>query len=186
MMDMITDLTFLYCEPHRKYHILSHPTGMIEMGINLFHLSAEEILAIWYHDAIYVASSPTNELDSANLFSDHFNDVTTLDKDLVRQIIMDTKNHVPTTDKSKAVLDLDLIGLSSSHREYWQNAKNIRFEYAKFSDEEWKIGRTKFLEKMLDRDQIYYTDSLKLFERGARHNMQYELNLLQVGNPQYK
>jgi len=185
---MLLKLTKAYSEPHRAYHVLSHPVGMIELGNKIFEgkLTDEQILAIWYHDYVYVAGSKTNELESSGKFFEHYGHSTTIALDLVQRIILDTKEHIPTVHESRAVIDLDLIGLSDNPRNYRINAVNVRAEYSAFSDEEWKVGRIKFLKKMIGREQIYYTDLIKSFEPQARFNMEYELNLLRIGNPKYK
>ena len=186
---MLAAITKCYCEPHRHYHVLTHPASMIEIGMQNFSLTDEQILAIWYHDAVYEAGSNMNEIRSAALFFDHFSNSDLLSPESLREveeIIIDTREHIPTLESSKAVIDLDLMGLGGTYNEYWRSAKNVRQEYSAFSDEEWKVGRTKFLDRMLAKKQIFYTEQFSLLERSARHNMEYERNLLAVGNPRYK
>jgi predicted metal-dependent HD superfamily phosphohydrolase len=186
---MLVELARAYSEPHRAYHVLTHPAEMIELGNKIFDggLSDEQIMAIWYHDYVYVAGSKTNELDSAQVFMQHYKEYPTLNLTLVATIILDTKDHFPTIPESEQVIDLDLIGLSDVLlRGYWQNAINVRKEYSAFTDEEWREGRMKFLQKMLDRKQIYYTDFVKSFESQARDNMKSELNLLLRNEANYK
>jgi len=192
---MILDLTRRYGEPHRRYHVLTHPAKMLEIGMEHFDLTNEQVLAIWYHDAIYVSGATDNEARSAELFeNDYFDNEeecyllsnrVEIEGNTVKQIILDTKTHVPSIKESEAVIDLDLMGLGSRFEEYWQNARDVRFEFQGFGDVEWKEGRAKFLQKMLDREQIFYTEFGKRLESDARKNMSYELNLLKVGNPRY-
>lgn len=186
-MFSILDVTYAYTEPHRAYHVLSHPVGMIELGNKVFEggLTVEEVLAIWYHDFVYVAGSKTNEQESAIIFRETFWKANpwTLNVPLVEEIILCTKDHLPVIGDAKRVIDLDLIGLSDSRNNYRLNAVNVRKEYCEFSDDEWVVGRTKFLEKMLGREQIYFTDYFKPYELNARHNMEHELKILTHENP---
>jgi len=182
---MLLKLTKAYSEPHRVYHVLTHPAEMVKIGLELSTLTDEQILAIWYHDYVYVAGSKTNELESSGKFFEHYGHSTTIALDLVQRIILDTKEHISTVHESKRVIDLDLMGLCDIFRKYWYNAELIRKEFAAFSDEEWKEGRRKFLCKMLDRDQIFYTEPFTFSEATARNNMLEEIRLLEIGGAHY-
>lgn len=187
---MFVDLARRYCEPHRAYHILTHPAEMIAVGMELGGLSNEQIAAIWYHDAMYEPGASDNEEKSVMLLYDHYLKMDFGREDLFRfdivaQIIRDTKDHIATIEESKRVIDLDLRELGSGLLHYWENAKRIRREFGAFSDEEWKIGRIKFLEKMLNRS-IFYTEPFVYDENAARFNMNYERQLLLDGIADYK
>jgi len=186
---MIIDLTKRYTELHRRYHDLEHPIEMITIGQAVYDLTDDQIAAIWYHDAIYVAGDPLNEKNSADLFMRHYQHRWTQERkshlDVVYSIIMDTKYHIPSSEEAKSVLDLDLMGLGDPFQDYWQSAKWIREEFHKFSDEEWNKGRTKFLESMLDKERIFWTDFGDIYERPARINMERELQLLRNGTARY-
>ena len=64
--DLLMELTRRYTEPHRRYHDLRHIADMLCKGEAL-KLSDEQVMAVWFHDAIYDPTSKTNEADSAVL-----------------------------------------------------------------------------------------------------------------------
>jgi len=186
---MLLSITRHYTELHRRYHNISHPTKMIEIGQAVYDLTDAQIAAIWYHDVIYVPGDKLNEENSAKLFMRHFEPRWSKERkfhlELVTSIILDTKHHLPSSEEAKAVLDLDLLGLGNTFQDYWRTAISLREEYYAFSDEQWYIGRTKFLESMLERDIIFWTDFGSTYDGPARLNMQRELKLLQNGTARY-
>jgi predicted metal-dependent HD superfamily phosphohydrolase len=185
-ISMFTDLARRYSEPHRVYHVLTHPASMIEFGLKKFELTDEQILAIWYHDVIYTPGSPTNEAESADYFAEKFKDNKEINCEDVRQIILDTKSHIPSIKSSELVIDLDLMGLGSDFSVYVRAAVTIRKEFAAFSDPEWRIGRMKFLENMGTKKQIFYTEYfIENFEMKARFNMLAELQYLKNHQMRY-
>lgn len=173
----ILDLTQRYLEPHRTYHDIGHPVDLLTIAKKFEQeLTNEQVLAIWYHDAIYVTGSSTNEEDSANLFMEHSVHDTDINRNLVRQIILDTKEEIPNVEESKLVIDLDLSGLGSSREQYAFNGSQIAIENAKVTTNQWFINREAWLEKFLGREFIYHTDwGREKFESTARENMEWEL-----------
>lgn len=63
--NILLRLTELYTESGRHYHNLKHIAAMLTGAPE--KLSVEQIVAIWFHDAIYSPISLTNEEDSAAL-----------------------------------------------------------------------------------------------------------------------
>ena len=77
------------------------------------------------------------------------------------------------------IVDLDLLILASSHERYEQYCRDIRFEYKKFSDKEWALGRIAFLQAMLKRPRLFYDDVINLnADSVARNNMSSEIKKL--------
>lgn len=78
------------------------------------------------------------------------------------------------------MLDADLAGLADPWDDYQQSAWAVRRELdLKENSNKWVVGRTSFLEAMLTRPRIYYTDeALGALEELARANMQRELKQL--------
>lgn len=115
--DILLDLTRRYCEPHRHYHTIGHIADMLHRGREL-DLRDEQVLAIWFHDAIYDTRSDTNEQDSADLAVQMLGaaDHASAKIEDVRQIVLDTKGHVPSIPGSAAVIDLDLSSLAAPRR----------------------------------------------------------------------
>lgn len=99
-----------YNEPHRFYHTTQH---LLEVITNLTHFEVFEddvFLAAVYHDAIYNPKASDNEEQSANLFLEHAknSNLTQEQKNSVTQLILDTKNHIPSSDKSQQLITADL------------------------------------------------------------------------------
>ena len=77
-------------------------------------------------------------------------------------------------------LDIDLAVLASPESRYDQYAAEVRREYAMYGDDEYKIGRTCVLEKLLERQRLYVS---AVFERSgmeerAKRNMRREIEHL--------
>lgn len=171
-----------YKEMHRFYHTWRH----IESMFTVFHMHfgtdmrPEELVAILYHDAVYHPWSKTNEEDSCKLMRVHrpqyYPKVEDSFLTLVDEIIMATKHDGDLPESSFRIVDIDLSILGKPTAVYDEYVANTRKEYAQYSDDEWKQGRTTFLEGMLAKQKIYNTEIIKkAYEESARNNMQREL-----------
>ena len=141
-------------------------------------------LAVFFHDAIYDASSTTNEQDSAELATSFLtaNNVTGSVIQTVEQLILATAAHLQKTTALDAewFLDADLAILAAEPETYSQYVLAIRQEYSESSDATFRAGRLRFLETILDAPYLYRTDILReRFEVSARANLQNELAQLQ-------
>jgi predicted metal-dependent HD superfamily phosphohydrolase len=74
------------------------------------------------------------------------------------------------------LIDADLHILQAPIDEYMAYAKAIRYEYGYISDDDYREGRTKFLEGFLSRPNIYY--HLRHLDEYARSNMRHEIDIL--------
>lgn len=166
-----------YNEPHRKYHNINHIETMFLLADKLgWPLTKAQYWAIFYHDAVYniPTKETSNEKLSAELYMNHWGNIHDFSK-TTEQIILDTQTHIPTIEESKVVIDLDLSGLALS---YWTNRDAIRLEYSHYNDEEFKIGRKKFLSSMLAKDRLFWYDignKTTEWDTLARNNMSQEL-----------
>lgn len=114
-----------YQEPTRFYHNISHIAKLLiqfrysDDWLSLTHLQRQKvILAILFHDVIYEVGSKTNEEDSVDFLRqcNFFGSSTDLNKqtwsniiiDEVAELILSTKDHIPTGQLSKILIDLDL------------------------------------------------------------------------------
>lgn len=178
--DLLIELTRRYTEPHRKYHDLRHIADMLCKGAAL-DLTEEQLMAIWFHDAVYEPGNKDNEEDSADLAVQKLIAAgwTVERATVVADIVRDTKGHEPSTEEAKKVLDLDLSTLAGSWEDYQRNGRNIREEFASLSDEEWNKGRGEWLRGMLDRERLFWTEWGAPLEKQARENLQRDLNELQ-------
>lgn len=249
---MIDVLTRAYLEPHRFYHSLEHINFMFAKAKEWkWELTEELIYAIWFHDAIYQPGAKDNEEKSAELFWAWKYTITKKENwgenkpqyEIIRQMILDTKTHIPTIEESKRLIDLDLAILAeefnikitkyfTSYKKiyslqkgdenylYSRYLENIRKEYSqafeekmeklvrayhssepvnrqiylyldmsienynrwvenpqKYFDSIWAKGRSKWINSMLKREQIFYTEEGKKLETQARRNLEMELKL---------
>jgi predicted metal-dependent HD superfamily phosphohydrolase len=175
-----------HVDPARYYHTLEH----IQHALDVFdHVIIETPLteenrrtaelALFWHDAIYVAGDSMNEVISASLleglhsmlapFTGHIS--------IAADIIRCTRHHPLVVDTTYcAVFDCDLAILGSYPHVYDGYVWGVRAEYGRFSDEEWRKGRVEFLKAMLARPRIYRLPEMRdHFEERARQNMEREL-----------
>jgi predicted metal-dependent HD superfamily phosphohydrolase len=179
---LLIELTRRYTEPHRRYHDLRHIADMLCKGEALA-LSDEQVMAVWFHDAVYVPGSKTNEADSAKLAVEKLTAAgwDSARVEVVEQIVLDTCGHLPSIKESEKVLDLDLSTLGGSWESYERNGRNIREEFAGVSDKDWNEGRGAWLEGMISRERLFWTPWGEPLETEARANLQRDLDLLRSG-----
>lgn len=181
-----------YGQPHRKYHNHNHINNMfIYAEFADMMLSEEQVAAIYFHDIYYDIKSNevmSNEEKSALCAYEHmkkyfsYNDKRAT---LVKNIILDTKNHYPVHggEWSFPVLDLDLWGLFDI-TEYKKNAWLIRQEYICYSWIDFLKGRKKWLETMVVREKIYHSQYVRnsIMNELAFKNLKNELEHIKTQN----
>lgn len=177
---LILDLTHRYQESHRHYHTLEHIAAMLHEG-RRFPLDDEQVMAIWFHDAIYDPASDQNEQKSARLASKWLAksgwEVEAIER--VGRMVLDTRGHMPTTLQAQAVLDLDLMSLAVAWPAFQTNTQAIRAEYAHVPDGDFAKGRRAFFVNMLERERLFFTDWGKTLEAPARNNLERAITELQ-------
>ncbi|MCE3226650.1 MAG: adenylyltransferase/cytidyltransferase family protein [Bacteroidetes bacterium] len=112
----LTDLKFpievlaRYNESHRFYHTIDHLLDVISRLAKQNNFDDELFLAAVYHDAVYDPKAGDNEEQSANLFMQHANGsgLNDAQKKNIYQLIMDTKTHKASSDKSQLLITADL------------------------------------------------------------------------------
>lgn len=177
-----------YSEPHRAYHTLEHIDYALGELDESTHDSPEVIeLALWFHDLIYDPRSPTNEIESAHTFLVWVNEAGHNIDDLVtnvaRMIGNTTHKELVTDWPSQLLCDIDVAGLGRSFEEYMAYGEKIRFEYNFVPVHVFNAGRIAFIEGMLAKRHIYYTDFFReRYEAQAQANLKEELRLLNTVN----
>jgi predicted metal-dependent HD superfamily phosphohydrolase len=163
-----------YDEPHRFYHTIYHIGHMLYDGVLSMDITTEQLYAILYHDAIYDPLASDNEEKSYELYASIKGE-----NQIVKDIILSTKKHIPLCPEAELVLDLDMEVLSWSWNNYLKYTQQVRQEYSMVPDEMFYAGRLKFLEECLKRERLYYTDwGYSEFEDNARKNIQKEIDLI--------
>lgn len=147
---------------HNIEHIYKMIKKLIELKSYIFTLctsSFEFYLAIIYHDLIY----DTNQTDKLNVelsekafIEDCMPILENKKIDLIANLINLTKHdRLPITNSEKLMLNLDLMILSSSKKEYNEYKNGIRNEYSQYPDSLFYPQRLMVLKKIMD-SQIYY------------------------------
>ena len=99
-----------YEEPHRFYHTTNHLLDVVEQLSKMDGFDDELFLAAVYHDAVYDPQANDNEEKSADLFlaEAKSTNLSKVQKDAIYQLIIDTKTHKASSDKSKLLIKADL------------------------------------------------------------------------------
>lgn len=100
-----------YKEHHRFYHTTDHIVYLLEK-LEQKQLLADKALFLVavFHDAVYNPQSATNEEDSAAYFTKEAANalLTDAEKKEVVQLILDTKTHQASSNRSQLFIELDL------------------------------------------------------------------------------
>jgi predicted metal-dependent HD superfamily phosphohydrolase len=173
-----------YSDSSRHYHTLQH-IGCVLNTIQILQAYTQELavveLAAWFHDVIYNTQAQDNEEKSADYAGEvlHSLSIPSSYVAKVKRLILNTKHHQADDIDSQVLLDADLAILAANPVDYQKYAHAIRKEYAWVSESDYIKGRTKVLEKFLQRQRIYFT--LLMYEKSeqaARDNIQAEIKQL--------
>jgi len=199
-----SDLERRYREKHRYYHHLRHIGHFV---ITLESLCAplrprpEQLLAVFFHDAIYDPQRQDNEARSAELAAEFLRAVGLYRRygAAVDCLIMATAGHNIDKAMEKVAaaragsvrlkrlhiaqfLDSDLSILAASRAAYKTYCRAIALEYGHLAPEQFARGRAGFLKAFLAQGQakclFHSPRGYKRFEERARVNLQYELAIL--------
>lgn len=174
-----------YSEPKRHYHTIDHLEAIItdltevKSKVNDWDTT---LLAVFYHDIIYKASSNTNEGDSAKLAMQRLSEIGYLAEKVAKcaNMILATKKHEHSEDSdTNYLIDTDLAILGKSSYDYQKYTEQIREEYSIYPDFMYANGRKKALQHFLQMKTIYKTEYYsKKYEKQARVNIKNELETL--------
>lgn len=175
------DLEKAYSNKSRYYHNLTHLEEMIacfDAYKGQLQFPDEVLYSIFYHDIVYKSSRKDNELKSAELALELLPDNTTIDRQLVFDMILATKDHVSkNVEDEKWLIDFDLRILAKDWEDYQIYYRQIRKEYSLYPDFLYNPGRKKALEHFLEKEYLYQTGTFReLFEDKARANIQREIS----------
>lgn len=129
---------------------------------------AFEELAILFHDIVYIPGSQLNEAQSIDMMDHTLNQYPQLrdafsgaDIDKAADIIMDTKYpHVPKSEFSRYVVDMDMLGFSSFYSTFLTTNNKIEREFKGVKN--FKTGRKGFLTTLLDgRIPFYFSKEVQ-------------------------
>jgi predicted metal-dependent HD superfamily phosphohydrolase len=178
------DLTSRYQSADRFYHNLDHVRIVLKaVSLLVPSVPVAVTLAAWFHDAVYDPRAPDNEEKSAALAEETLAALRApLEvREEVGRLIFLTKSHLPALDdrNGQILVDADLSILGAQEAEYDRYARAIRQEFAWVSEERYRIGRRRVLEKFLERSRIFSTEMAhSQWESAARSNLTRELSFL--------
>jgi predicted metal-dependent HD superfamily phosphohydrolase len=165
----VNTLLSMWNESHRHYHNLNHLNDLIEqINENKSKFSEKEyeklMLAAIFHDCVYDPMSSTNEEDSAKFLIECAVDKSNSDILDVQRMILDTKTHKSTTPLSESFnkFDMSIVERDFDQLLEWENGTSE--EFSVYSKNEYKVGRIKFLESLLDKYTHNTENLLKLID----------------------
>ena len=180
-----------YDSPWRFYHTWSHiATCLAQFAEQKFDNPRTVLLALLYHDAVYVPGDKDNETRSAELAERMLrfrSSVPESERRSISRMILLTADHHSaahrlTPDEAK-LIDIDLGILGQAWPVYQEYMQGVRREYcpAVTTDFQYRIGRRAFLEKVLRQKRIFMTDEMAgRLEISARFNIGREIDLLKT------
>jgi predicted metal-dependent HD superfamily phosphohydrolase len=174
-----------YSSGKRFYHNLLHIAELLDFSIQ-YKSEIKDIdtlqLAIYYHDFVYNIAGTDNEEKSAETAKLQLKKLGIADNKIEKccKLITATKFHTDFIDKDTMFLqDFDLSVLGAEWSKYLQYSKNIRLEYSRFSDSQYKKGRIAILNYFLAKESIYKTVTFhNKYERISKNNIKREIDLL--------
>ena len=152
----INTVLSMWNESHRSYHNLNHLNDLIsQINENKSNFSEKEyeklMLTAVFHDVVYDPASQTNEEDSANFLMECAVDKNNKDILDVRKMILDTKTHESTTNLSESFNNYDMNIVERDFDQLLDWEKGISEEFSVYPKAQYKEGRLKFLESLLDK-----------------------------------
>lgn len=145
-------------ESGRYYHDSEHLIDLISQIEEDFGdgkitpLEREKLhIVALFHDIIYVPGLKNNEEKSAEFFYSLCKDKYDFDVIEMKQMILDTKTHIPSTPLSEKFIDYDMSICGRDFETLLKWEGGIRQEYSKFNNKEYLNGRVKFLESIINK-----------------------------------
>lgn len=184
-------LSYLHSQRWRRYHNLAHLESLLH-DIEQQSLRSDPpenpwalLLAVLFHDAVYVPGQGGNERASALLMASW----GLVDSTEAARLIALTEKHNPAPGDVDGILlcDADLYPLGVPDL-YLRNARLVREESDAYlhslglpalTETEWRVNRKAWIENVLARDRIYHGEEMEEHEAQARENLTEELTALQ-------
>ena len=172
-----------YSNSSRHYHNIKHLTEMMdcfETYKSNLKFPDEVLYALFYHDYIYSSTRKDNELKSVEFAVELLPANTSVNKQIIFDLILVTKDHISKSiEDEKWLNDFDLKILAKAPEDYKIYAQQIRKEFSIYPDLLYNPGRKKALQHFLEKDFIFQTAIFRnAFESKARANIQEEINRL--------
>ncbi len=154
-----TEVLLNYDEPHRFYHTTQHLFEVVSSLAKFEVFEDDLFLAAVYHDAVYNPQANDNEEQSANLFIKDAkqSNLTEQQIKLISQLILDTKNHIASSEVSQQLITADLNILNQPLNKLIEYENQIFKEY-QFVD--YNIYKPKRIEELISLNKTNKLDAL--------------------------
>ena len=176
---VFTRLAAAYAEPTRAYHTSEHIEDcltLLDASRTLARHVDEVEAAIWFHDAVYVATRTDNEERSAELARASLRDAQVASEiaERISGLVLETRHETAPHEADAALLcDIDLSILGRSPERFDRFERQIRQEYAMVPGPIYRTRRSDVLRKFLSRPAIYQTAWFRRhYEDRARANLE--------------
>lgn len=158
----------MWNESHRHYHSQNHLLDLLdkinEKRSNLSQKDYEKlVIAALFHDIVYDPMSNQNEEMSAKFLIESALDKSNPDILEIKQIILDTKKHEPTTKLSEIFSEMDMDVVKGDFEKLLEWERGIGEEYKAYGNL-YKEGRLKFLESLMNNYPTNSGNILKLID----------------------
>lgn len=199
------DLMARYAQPHRRYHTVRHLREVLAI-VDELESEADDAdavrMAAWFHDAIYQVrlGEPSESVDESSgsatdgdAISNEEASARLAERVLAEsgvpaarvaetaRLVRVTQTHrIEAGDRNAAVLcDADLAVLGAPDERYRQYTLEVRQEYARVPDEDFRRGRAEILQSLLAAPTLFHTAVAgERYERRARVNLAAEIAAL--------
>lgn len=175
------ELVRRWSEPHRHYHGITHLVHGLHV-LDALEASPLERIAFWFHDAFHFNNTPRDEQVSAGLAGVLLDGVLgPADVRELQRLVLLTTSHQPLAGDGPGgrLCDADLSGLAAPWPQYQANTSGVRAEFAHLGENQWRHGRSGFIDRVLARETIYHTPfGRREWEQPARSNLRRELAAL--------
>lgn len=168
-------------EPERVYHDLRHLAQCLRALDQLADgapIDRTVLLAAWFHDAVHNGEPGADEQASADLALDLLGgSLPSAEVTEVARLVLGTIRHEPEPGDRAAELltDADLSVLGLNRGRYHVYVRDVREEYARYDDEQFRLGRLQVVDDLLGRQQLFRTDGgRRLWQDSARVNLSEE------------
>ncbi|SOZ37242.1 conserved protein of unknown function [Cupriavidus neocaledonicus] len=179
----VLDVLALHDTPYRRYHDRRHILEMFEAAhARGVALDRAQALAVLCHDAVYVPGCEHNEAASAAMIESVAPGEARAVLERAARIVLDTRDHRPSSADAQIVLDLDLFRLAAppdvfdrhSQDVFAENRALLAARTGKQGDAllaEFMRRRAAFLSHLAQRLQLFLTAAFADCEALARANI---------------
>jgi predicted metal-dependent HD superfamily phosphohydrolase len=179
--EILDDIFTRYAEDWRVYHNSDHLLHVLnELDQYPDEKPPEVLMALLYHDSVYIPLRHDNEIKSAELARRSLTKYKFLDIERIVDAIMATEHrHQTHGEINSLVCDIDLSPLGKETTEFEKDSLNIEQEYGIKGDEKKEHHRSNILLKFLSFPKIFLNDYFfEKYEKQTTKNLQLEIDRL--------